>query len=259
MDNPHSLHTKLSPHSINVLTEHQKSSIKGHLIDSNNKLFGVFPSFSPLNPEFILGSRIVDIFSDQFSFNLANKEKNNKIRIQQLDDMTLQSSSSPNTAIIVTNMSIKNDIDTSIFHIHAYNHPLIKTVHYTAFVTSTEAELFAIRCGINQACSKENITKIIVVTNSIHVARKIFDDKSNPYQIYSTAILHELWQFFSACQGNSVKFWECPSHLNWRLYKSVDKESKSFNPQPLFPSKLSWDFCKKSDSDSIINQWKMTF
>jgi len=39
----------------------------------------------------------------------------------------------------------------------------------------------------------------------------------------------------------------------------VDKESKSFNSQPLFPSKISWDYCKKSDSNNIINQWKMTF
>ena len=153
--------------------------------------------------------------------------------------MTLQSFSSPNTAIVVTDASIKNDIATSISHIHAYNHPLIKIVHHMAFITSTEAELFAIRCSINQTCSKENITKIIIVTNSIHTARKIFDDKSNLYQIHSTAILHELQQFFSVCQENSVEFWECPSYLNWRLHKLVDKESKLFNSQPLLSSKLS--------------------
>jgi len=28
---------------------------------------------------------------------------------------------------------------------------------------------------------------------------------------------------------------------------------------PSYPCKISWDFCKKSDSDDIINQWKMTF
>jgi len=41
-----------------------------------------------------------------------------------------------------------------------------------AFVTSVEAELFTIRCGINQASTKKNISKIIVVTNSIHMAKK---------------------------------------------------------------------------------------
>ena len=149
MDDPHSPHTKHSPHSIKSFTECQKSNIKGHLTDSNNKLFGVFPSFSPLNPEFIPESRVVDIYPDLFLFNLANKGKNNNTCIQQLDDMTLQLSSSPNMAIIVTDVSIKNNITISISHIHAFNHPMIKTVHHTAFITSTEAELFTIKCGIN--------------------------------------------------------------------------------------------------------------
>ena len=45
-----SLNTCLNshPHSINSLTVRQKTSVKGHIIDSNNKLNGVFPSFSPL-------------------------------------------------------------------------------------------------------------------------------------------------------------------------------------------------------------------
>ena len=64
MDNPHSTYIKPIPHSINMLTNHQKTIVKGYLIDSNNKLFGVFPSFSPLHLEFNPGSRIVDIFSN---------------------------------------------------------------------------------------------------------------------------------------------------------------------------------------------------
>ena len=120
--------------------------------------------------------------------------------------MTLQSSSSPYTAIVVTDVSVKNDIATLISYIHTCNHILIKTVYHIAFITSTEAELFAIRYGINQACNKENISKMIIVTNSIHAARKIFDNKSNPYQIHSTAILCELQHFFSAHQRNSIEF-----------------------------------------------------
>jgi len=77
--------------------------------------------------------------------------------------MVLQSSSSPYMAIVVTDASIKNNIATSILHIHLVDHPLTKMVHHAAFVTSTEVELFAIRCGINQACNKENMSKIIIV------------------------------------------------------------------------------------------------
>ena len=127
--------------------------------------------------------------------------------------MTIQSSLSPHTAIVVSDASIKNDIATSVSHIHICDQPLVKMVHHTAFVTSTEVELFAIRCGISQACSKENISKIIIVTNSIHAAKKIFDTKSHPYQIYMSAILNELQQFFTTCQGNYIEFWEYPSQL----------------------------------------------
>ena len=79
-----SLNTCLNslPNSINSLTDCQKISVKGHLIDSNNKLYRVFPSFFPLNPEFIPGSRIINIFPDQFSFNLASKGKNTSTHSQ---------------------------------------------------------------------------------------------------------------------------------------------------------------------------------
>jgi len=84
-------------------------------------------------------------------------------------------------ALVITDASIKNDIATSISHIHSANQPFIKTVHHAVFITSMEAELFAIRYSINQACIKENVSKIIIVTNSIHAAKKIFDSKLHPY------------------------------------------------------------------------------
>ena len=91
MDNPSNSSTKPLPHSINMLTNRQRTIIKCFLIDSNNKLYGVFPAFSPLHSELFLGSRIVDNFPDQFSFNLANKGKNDKLHFQQLDNIVLQS------------------------------------------------------------------------------------------------------------------------------------------------------------------------
>jgi len=39
-------------HNIGSLTNQQKSLTKGHLIDSSIKSHGIFPSFSPLDPEF---------------------------------------------------------------------------------------------------------------------------------------------------------------------------------------------------------------
>ena len=184
MDNSLPSSISPNPHSISALTNRQKTTTKGHLIDSCTKSYGIFPSFSPLNQEFSPGSRIIDIFPDHFSFNLVtkkDKEKNDKTRAQELDNMVLHNSSSPLIALIITDASIKNDIATSISHVHITNRLLTKTVHHAAFVTSTETELFTIRCGINQACSNEAISKIIVVTDSIHAAKKNFNSSSHPF------------------------------------------------------------------------------
>ena len=126
-------------------------------------------------------------------------------------------------------------------------------------VTSTEAELFAIRCGINQATNSNNITKIIIITDSIHAARKIFDSSVHPYQVQSAAILSELYNFFNCHKDNAIEFWECPSRLKWHLHNKVDKETKTFNLTPLYPCRSSWEFSKKSASNDILNTWKMTF
>ena len=194
--------------SLKFLTSHQRSNIKRHLVDSNDKAYRIFPFFSPFHLELSLGSRIIDNFSDQFSFNLSIRNKNKKICCQQLDNIVLEASSSSSTAIIVLDASIKNDIATSILHMHIANQPLIKTLHHTVFITTTEVELFIIRCGINQACSKENVSKIVIVTDSIYMAKKIFNTMSHPYQGQAVAILSNLHQFFTKNQSNSIEFWE---------------------------------------------------
>ena len=259
-DSPHQSNS-FNSHNMGFLTNWQKVLTKGHLINLKFKSYGIFPSFSPLDPKFAPGYHIIDNFSNHFSFNLANKkekEKNNH-HTQELDEMVLQNSLVPNTTLVITDVSIKNDIAMSISHIHSANCPLIKTVHYASFIMSFEADLFAIRCGINQACSLNNVSKIVVIIDSIHVAKKIFDTGSHPFQIHSAAILNNLWNFFIANDSNSIELWECHSILKWRFHHEVDKDSKSFLVMPFYPSKISWEFCKKSDSDELIKLWKMMF
>ena len=111
----------------------------------------VFPSFDPLNPEFSLRHRIIDIFSNRFSFHLFSKCKddNLKARIQQLDNLAIKSLSIPSHTLIIMDASVKNNSATSISHTHIHNKPVTKTLHHTVNITSTEVELFAIRCSIN--------------------------------------------------------------------------------------------------------------
>jgi len=53
-----------NPHTVGSLTNYQKNIAKSYLIDSCNKAYGIFPFFSPLNPEFFPGSHIMENFSD---------------------------------------------------------------------------------------------------------------------------------------------------------------------------------------------------
>ena len=172
-----------------------------------------FSYFASLDSEFSPGYRVIDYFSDCISFNVCDKDKDDTSHTHQFDKMVLKSSSFPLVAIIASDASIKNNVATSIVHIHTYNKPLTKTIHHTVLITSTEAELFAIRCGINQAMNLNGIPKIIVVTDSIHAARKIFNPSVHLYQIQSAAILSELHNFFNCHENNTIEFWECPSHL----------------------------------------------
>ena len=147
-------------------------------------------------------------------------------------------------------------------HIHVHNKLVVKTLYYVANIMSTEAKFFAIRCGINQAAHLQGIqgiSKIIVVTDSIHAAKKIFDSSSHMLQKQAALILNDLRKFFTHHHENVIKFWECPSKSNWKLHKNIDIKTKSFNLTPLFLNKNSWDFSKKSECDDIINKWKMMF
>ena len=151
--------------------------------------------------------------------------------------MVIEASSSSSTTIVITDTSIKNDVVTPISHMYIHDNSITKTVHHMVHITSTKAELFAMRCGINQASNYNDISKIIIITDSIYMARKIFDPSSYPFQVYSVAIPAELWWFFLRHQNNSIEFWEYPSHLNWSFHEVVGKETKAFNHILLFPSK----------------------
>jgi len=99
-------------------------------------------------------------------------------------------------ALVITNASVKNNVATSISNIYIHNKPMIKTLYHTTNMTSIEAKLFVIRCGINQATNTNNILRIIVITDSLHTAKKIFDPSLHPFQSHFNFVLKELHDFF---------------------------------------------------------------
>ena len=116
-----------------------------------------------------------------------------------------------------------------------------------------------LHCGINQATQLHDIFRIIVITDSIHATKKIFDLLFYPLWKQSAFILRDLRSFFMHHPENTIEFWECPSKSNWCLYKAVDLDTKFFYLAPLLLNRYSWDFSKKAESDNLINKWKMMF
>ena len=161
--------------------------------------------------------------------------------------------------VVITDTSIKNHVATLIAHIYSHYNPIIKTIHYAINIITTKAELFAIRYNINQATHLPNSNCIVVITDLLQAAKRIFDSSSYLYQLQSMSILHELCKFFIKNINNSIEFWEYSSNQNWSLYFIVNKEIKKFNLIPLFPSKSLWDFSKKKKYNDILNNWKIIF
>jgi len=55
-------------------------------------------------------------------------------------------------------------------------------------ITSTEVELFSIRCKVNQAVQLLNVNQIIVIIDAIPATRHIFDLSAYSFQLHSIAI-----------------------------------------------------------------------
>ena len=133
--------------------------------------------FDPINPEFHPSNRIIDNFPNCFSFHLFIKSSDCsfKLHVHQLDVLAIESSNSVTNALMIIDASVKNNVISSIVYIHIHNKPVVNTLHYTVNVTSMEVEFFVLYCGINQATHSYEISKIIIITDSIHTTKKIFD------------------------------------------------------------------------------------
>ena len=190
------------------LTDKQRLKVKSSIVDANNRLNGIFHSFDPFNNKFSSRNRLIDMFLSCFLFYLSDRKsaETRKTYLHKLDKIIFNTLTDPRMAIIISDVSIKNQVATSIAHIHVHDSPIIKTIHHAVNVTFTEAELFAIRCGLNQAIQLSNIECIVVITYSIHVAKKIFDSLIHPYQVQTLVISKEIREFFKRSHYNSIDF-----------------------------------------------------
>ena len=192
--------------SLGLLSKRQQCLLKGHIVNMDNKFNEVFSAFDLINPELQSGNRVIDTFSNCFSFHTFSRKNDPsfKSRLQQLDALAIESSTSSSTALVITDVSVKNNVASSIAHIHVCNKPVVKVLHNAINITSSEAKFFALKCGINHATLSHEISKIIIVIDSIHVTRKIFDPSSHMLQKQSTCVLAKLREFFDHRDTNSI-------------------------------------------------------
>jgi len=135
------------------LIDKQWYKIKSSIIDSNNWLNKVFSTFNRLHKKLSSSFRLVDNFSNCYSFYTVNW-KNTEVKnayLCFLDKIFDNSLSNFNTVLVISDASVKNNITTLILHIHQDSNIIAKTIHYAINVTFTEMELFSVRYGINQA------------------------------------------------------------------------------------------------------------
>ena len=172
----------------------QQLKVKSSIVDANNRLNGVFNSFDSFNNEFSSGNKLIDIYSSHFTFHHSNRKNSNtrKIHLCHLHKIVFHTSINPKKAIIISDTSIKNQVATFITYVHTYEFSVIKTIHYTINVISTEVELFAISYGLNQAIWLTNIEHIIIITDFIQAAKNIFNSSIHLYQIQLVGISKEI-------------------------------------------------------------------
>lgn len=90
-----------------------------------------------------------------------------------MDNIYEESLIKQDTVLIIADASFKNNITTSVSHIWRGQEIIAKLVHHTSNVSSTEAKIFTIRCGINYAMKLQDISCIIVITDAIPAAKHL--------------------------------------------------------------------------------------
>ena len=64
--------------------------------------------------------------------------------MKNLEEVTFKASSNSFSTIVVLDASIKNQVATSILHIHSFDKLVVKTLHRTINITTAKAKLFTI-------------------------------------------------------------------------------------------------------------------
>ena len=144
MDKHHSKKAKLHCITIAHLMTKQHLKIKSSIMDINNCLNEIYHLFDSLNEEISSGFRLIDIFSDCFSFISVNW-KDSKALVahkNRLNNIYRDFLTKYDTVFIISSVSIKSNITTSISHIWRGHEIIIPLSYKTYSISSLSQMLF---------------------------------------------------------------------------------------------------------------------
>ena len=116
LESNHSLYLEKHHLSLETLTIKQWLKVKSSIVDTNNRLNGVFNSFDSFNNELSPGNRLINLYSSYFYFHYSDRKSSNtrNIHLCHLNEIVFNVSSNPKMAIVISDASIKNQVATSI-------------------------------------------------------------------------------------------------------------------------------------------------
>ena len=126
---------------IDNFTEKQRLKIKSSVVDTNNYLNEIHPSFNRLHRELSPGVCLCDNLSNCFSFHKVDKKKPENIynHLKSLDKLLFNSFLNLNIVIIIADTKIRDNTVTLVSHILSWCGNLFKMIHHTFNITLTKA------------------------------------------------------------------------------------------------------------------------
>ena len=95
------------------------------------------------------------------------------------------------------------------------------TRHAAGKVLASEAELYAIRSGVNVALRQPDVEKVVVFTDSMQQARRAVDPSVHAGQAHSLSIIRCLQPWLQESADHVIEFVYVPSKLGWGVHKKA--------------------------------------
>ena len=204
--------TSPHPQLLALLNDAQCACLKGSLLDTEVSLLNLTEHFKLLDTEATPDCRLLDSFPECISFYLCNclSLNNCNAYLESLDCLCFEAFSSCSTLVIVTDTSailLRNMQAIFAVHFWRLDYQMLFSKASAGRTTAHNAKLFAIRLDVSKITSMD-IEHIILITDSLGLARRSVDPSVHSGQAYSLVVYSALRLFF--CSSSSYRILGLP-------------------------------------------------